>query len=110
MKIALTIIALLNGLWMLADGIHVMLKGKYMGPPQPGPWRKVFEFADIDPLSLGPLFIVFGVAWLVSIIILHSSFAGATHLAMAIAVASLWYLPVGTLLSVVFIVLLWMMG
>ena len=32
MKILLTILGLLNGCYMILDGVFVMLKGKYIGP------------------------------------------------------------------------------
>lgn len=31
MKAAITILGLMNGLYMLADGIFVMIRGKYFG-------------------------------------------------------------------------------
>lgn len=38
MKILLAILGVLNGGYMLLDGIYVILKGKYIGPEKPGPW------------------------------------------------------------------------
>ena len=42
MKVLITILGLLNGGYMLLDGIYVMLKGKYIGPEKPGPWSNLF--------------------------------------------------------------------
>jgi hypothetical protein len=43
MKILITILGILNGGYMLIDGIYVMLNGKYIGPEKPGPWSYIFE-------------------------------------------------------------------
>lgn len=42
-KILFSIIALLNGAWMLFDGLHVLRTGKYFGPPESGPWSGVVK-------------------------------------------------------------------
>jgi len=34
----ITILAALNGSYMLLDGIFVTAKGKYIGPEKPVPW------------------------------------------------------------------------
>ena len=61
----ITILGLLNGGYMLLDGIYVMMKGKYIGPPKPGPWSALFDKLNVDVFKLGPLFIAFGLLWLV---------------------------------------------
>lgn len=60
MKILLSILGIINGSYMLIDGIYVMLKGKYIGPEKPGPWSILFSKIDFDIFRLGPLFIIFG--------------------------------------------------
>lgn len=42
MKILVTILSSLNGLYMLIDGIHVMIRKKYIGPEKPGIWAELF--------------------------------------------------------------------
>jgi hypothetical protein len=64
MKILIIILGCINGGYMLLDGIYVMLKGKYIGPEKPGPWAELFYKFGINVFKLGPLFIVFGTAWL----------------------------------------------
>ena len=106
LNLAMAVVALLAGGWMIFDGLHVMLRGKYFGPERPGPWSIPFERLGVNPFALGPLFITLGVMWLV--------FAGATvtghawgRVGAAIAaVASLWYLPLGTILALVYLALL----
>ena len=42
MKVLIAILGLLNGGYMLLDGIYVMLKGKYIGPEKTAPWANLF--------------------------------------------------------------------
>ncbi len=64
---------------MLADGIHVILKGKFIGSDKHGPWAGLFYMFDIDVFKLGPLFI---------------------------SIFTLWYLPVGTIFSIIVLIVL----
>ena len=99
MKYLIIIPALLNGLFMLADGIHVMVKGKYMGPPKPGPWAYLFEKIGIDAFKMGPVFICFGIVWLSFLAGFIYRLPWAFNAGMILAACTLWYLPAGTLLS-----------
>lgn len=65
MKILITILGFVNGGYMLLDGIFVMFKGKYIGPENPGPWANLFYKLNIDVFKLGPVFILFGILWLI---------------------------------------------
>jgi hypothetical protein len=107
MKILLAILAFINGGYMLLDGIYVMLKGKYIGPEKPGPWASLFSKLPVNVFKLGPLFVVYGLVWLLFLYGLLTTQAWAYKLGLAISILSLWYLPVGTVLSVtVFVVLI----
>jgi hypothetical protein len=106
MKILLAIIAFINGGYMLLDGIYVMLKGKYMGPEKPGPWALLFTKLEVNVFKLGPLFIVYGLIWLVFLYGILASQAWAYKLGLIISILSLWYLPVGTVLSIAAFVVL----
>jgi hypothetical protein len=101
MKILITILGFLNGGYMLLDGIYVMIKGKYIGPEKPGPWSNIFSSLDIDVFKLGPLFIVFGLLWLIWLYRLWSNPGRARNLGIIVCILTLWYLPVGTLLSLI---------
>jgi hypothetical protein len=110
MKYVVAVLSLINGVWMLADGIYVMLKGKYIGPDKPGPWASVVGFTGVDVFTLGPLFIAFGVAWIFFVVGLFTDAGWARIFGMILSVATLWYLPFGTLISViVFIVLVFLL-
>jgi len=63
-QILISILGLLNGGYMLLDGIFVMMKGKYIDPEKPGPWAELFYKLNIDVFKLGPVFIIFGLLWL----------------------------------------------
>src|SRR3954469_13503142 len=105
-RIPLTLIGLFLGGWMLFDGIHVIVHGKYFGPDKPGPWSSIFIKVGINPFSLGPLFILLGVLWLVFLVGTLRGDAWGWYFAAIVAIASLWYLPVGTVLSMVYLITL----
>jgi hypothetical protein len=106
MKILIIILSLLNGGYMLIDGIFVMLKGKYIGPEKPGPWANLFYKFNIDVFKLGPLYIIFGLAWLAFIYGLWTNQTWTYLFGLIISILSLWYLPIGTAISVIIIILL----
>jgi hypothetical protein len=101
MKMLITVLGFLNGAYMLLDGIFVMLKGKYIGPEKPGPWANLFYKLNIDVFKLGPLFIIFGILWLVWLVLLWTNQYSFYWFGMLISVFTLWYLPVGTVFSLV---------
>ena len=106
MKTLITILGILNGGYMLLDGIYVMLKGKYIGPEKPGPWANLFYKFDVNVFKLGPVFVIFGLAWLIWLYALWTNQQWAYALGIAISILTLWYLPVGTLFSVVILITL----
>ena len=91
---------------MLLDGIHVLLKGKYIGPEKPGPWANLFYRLQVDVFSLGPLFLAYGVLWLAWLYTLWAHPGMAYIFGIILAILTLWYLPVGTLLSVIILLTL----
>jgi hypothetical protein len=106
MKILITILGLLNGVYMLADGIYVMANGKYIGPEKPGPWSNLFYKFNVDVFKLGPLFVGLGLLWLVFLVGLWTNQSWSYPLGLAVSVLTLWYLPVGTIASLVILFLL----
>ncbi len=105
-KYSLLLLAALNGGWMLFDGLHVIRKGKYFGPDEPGSWSKVVSFLGIDPFSIGPVFVVLGIFWFLSVggVLLSSSWGWLSLLVTAIA--TLWYVKIGTAISLIVIAVL----
>lgn len=106
MKVFVSIFAFLNGSYMLVDGIYVLLKHKYIGPDKPGPWANLFYKLNMDVFKLGPLFIIFGLLWLCWLISLWTRQSFSYTYGVVIAIATLWYLPLGTLFSLIILVML----
>lgn len=88
---------------MLADGIYVLLNGKYIGPDKPGPWSLLFTKLNIDVFKLGPLFIGYGLLWLIWIVIFWNGSSWTYLTGLVIALGTLWYLPVGTFFSLIIV-------
>lgn len=106
--------ALLEAGWFTFDGSHALAVGEYVTPKtgvyagQLGPWSKVVSGVGIDPRSklMQLVFVVYGVSWLVIIVYFTRGHDWAWWGMMAAAIGLLWYLPFGTLLAVIQIVLL----
>jgi hypothetical protein len=106
MKLIITLLGFLNGGFMLLDGIYVLINRKYIGPPEPGPWAQLFYALGIDVFKLGPLFIVFGVLWLLFLYAFWARQSWAYPFGLVVSVLTLWYFPVGTLISLITLILL----
>ena len=103
MKIFITILGLLNGIYMLLDGIFVMINRKFIGPEKPGPWANIFYYFKVDVFKLGPLFIVIGVLWIIWLYGLWANLSWAYLFGLLIGILTLWYLPIGTFTSLIII-------
>ena len=106
MKYVVLGLALINGAWMLVDGVYVLLNGKYIGPEKPGPWASLISTTGVDVFKLGPLFIVFGFAWLLFVFGFWTEAAWSRTFGLIVSVLTLWYLPFGTLISITVLALL----
>lgn len=107
-------LAALESGWMVFDGLRALIVGDYVTPAggpyagQLGPWAGLVSALGIDPRGtpMKSFFVLYGVGWLgVTVAFLRGarrSWAAMT----AAAAASLWYLVVGTVLSVVQLALL----
>src|SRR5215208_2696307 len=104
-RIAIALVGTFLGGWMIFDGVHVMVRGKYFGPEKPGPWSVLFSRMGIDPFRLGPMFVLLGVLWIVFLIAMLRGETWGWYGAVVVAVATLWYLPVGTVLSLLYLAL-----
>jgi len=92
---------------MTFDGLRALIVGDYVTPTtgpfagQLGPWSDVVSAAGVAPRSamMKIVFVIFGVTWLsVTTGFLLRARRSAGALAV-LAVATLWYLPIGTLVS-----------
>ena len=100
------VLGLLNGCYMLLDGLFVIIKGKYIGPEKPGPWANLFYKIGFDVFKLGPLFIIFGILWLTWIYALWTNQNWTFVFGIIISLLTLWYIPVGTFISLIILALL----
>lgn len=105
-EISLLLLALLNGGWMLFDGLHVLKKGKYFGPEKPGLWSNIVASLGINPFSIGPVFVALGIIWFISVVGLLASTSWGWLALMVSAIVTLWYVKIGTVISLIVIMLL----
>jgi len=107
-------LALFQGGWLAFDGGRALIVGDYVTPGtgprsgQLGPWSRVVSALGFEPRGtfIKFLHLFLGVSWLVASILLVTRPATGWWLILGCATASLWYLPLGTLMSLVIIALL----
>ena len=100
----LAALGLFQGAWMTFDGARALLVGDYVRMEgQLGPWAPLVEAVGIHPLSLGMklAFVVLGLAWLAVAGAYAWRPARLRGAFAAMCVATLWYLPFGTLFGLV---------
>src|SRR5687768_2964675 len=106
MKYIVVGLSLINGVWMLLDGIYVLVNGKYIGPEKPGPWASLLALTGVDVFKLGPMFVLFGIAWLFFAWAFGMDIAWHRAFGLVLSILTLWYMPFGTLISIVVLVAL----
>lgn len=108
------LLALVEGGWLAFDGGRALLIGDYVTPStgqyagQLGPWSKLVLAVGIEPRStlMKSIHLVLGLAWLAVMVCFALRLPWAWWGMLICAIVSLWYLPFGTLLSMIQIVLL----
>ncbi len=104
-KIILLGVFLLQGGYMLFDGIHKLVTGSYFRS-QLGPWANLVSAVGISPNAMAPAFIVLGALWLMGAAAFLFNLRWSRPLLTFLSIISLAYLIFGTVLSVVALVLL----
>jgi len=116
-RIVVLALGLIEGAWMTFDGTRALSVGDYVTPSsgahagELGPWHHIVSAVGIPPRSTAMklIFVAYGIGWLV---ITSACALGAAWgwLEMLVAsVATLWYLPVGTVFGLVQIgALIWL--
>lgn len=107
-------IAFILGGWLAFDGGHALVRGDYVTPSSGeyagrlGPWASVVSVVGIEPRStlMKSIHVVLGAAWLMAMVGLAMGASWARVGLLVCAVSSLWYIPFGTLLSLIEIGLL----
>ena len=108
------VLCVVQGGYMALDGARALVVGRYITPGsgshagELGPWARLVAAVGIPPESTGMkvAFVVLGVLWLVVAAGLALGAGWAWGAGIAVAVAALWYLVPGTVISVVVLVLL----
>lgn len=104
---AAVVLAVLLAFWMTFDGTRALIVGDYVAPRsgphagELGPWARVVGSIGIEPRStlMKSIFICFGLAWLGAAIWRVAGYRGSNTAILFLAACTLWYLPVGTLIS-----------
>jgi hypothetical protein len=52
-RATLILIALFVGGWMVFEGTHVLIYGRFFGPEKPGPWSAVVSSLGLNPFRFG---------------------------------------------------------
>jgi hypothetical protein len=99
-----TVLSVALGGWMVYDGVRAMYVGDYFTPSsgryagQLGPWAGLVQRIGLEPRSTAMkiLFILFGIAWLAVAAGLVFATAGVPQIALVLAFATLWYVPIGS--------------
>lgn len=109
MRISVIIIAVLIGGWFAMDGTRALTRGDYFTRGgELGPWSRVVSSVGIDPRGFGmkATHVALGLLWLGAAILFSTRASIGWHLLAGCSVLSLWYLPLGTVLSIVELALL----
>ncbi len=108
------ILGALQGGYMLLDGARALVVGSYITPGsgehagELGPWARLVAAVGIPPESTGmrAAFVVLGLLWLVVSVGVAAAAPWSWPAGLILAVATLWYLVPGTLISVAVALLL----
>lgn len=114
LQVAVAVLAGVEGGWLVFDGLHALVGGDYVTPSsgpyvgQLGPWSDLVRAIGLDPRSLTVRWahVVLGAVSLTMAASLVAGFRWAPRGALLSAVATAWYAPVGTLMSVAQVLLL----
>ncbi len=101
--------------FMTFDGVRAFVVGDYVTPKsgphagQLGAWSKLVQAIGIEPRSnlMKGIHVVLGATTLAILACFLLKIAWANTALLAAAIAGLWYLPVGTVLNIIVIALLW---
>jgi len=116
-RLALVALGLVEGAWMTFDGTRALTVGDYVTPSsgahagQLGPWSHVVSAVGIPPRStaIKIIFVLYGLSWLIIALGLAFRSGWALPAMLIAALATLWYVPVGTILGIVQLVgLIWL--
>ena len=107
-------LVLLNGGWMAFDGGRAVVVGDYVTPKTGhlagtlGPWSKIVDAVHIDPRStlMKSIFLLYGLAYLAVTAAFLLGVTSARWAIVVLAVLGLWYIPFGTPINLLVMILL----
>ena len=113
-RVAILILATIEAGWMALDGIRALVVGDFITPKtgpragQLGPWRHLVARVGLNPrgMPMKVIFAVYGLTWLALAIGFSRGASWGWSAMLVAAIGALWFVPVGTLFSVLQIALL----
>ena len=114
LKWVVLILALFQGGWLAFDGTHALVTGDYITPAsgphagQLGLWSHAVSAVGLEPRStlVKCIQLFLGIAWLVALVVFIIRPMPGRRFILGCAAGSLWYLPVGTVVNLIIIVLI----
>ena len=108
LKTFVILICVVIGSWLLFDGGRAIATGSYTTPQsgeyqgQLGPWTLIVKAVGLQPNShlVKLVHLLLGVAWLATASLMAVNSSGSMRFALVTSLASIWYLPFGTLASI----------
>ena len=108
------VLALVESGWLAFDGGRALIVGDYITPGsgphagELGPWSKLVSAVGIEPRStlMKSIHVLLGSVWLVAIAGYVAGLPYAWSAMVGCAALGLWYLPLGTVLGLLQLVLL----
>ena len=109
------VLAVFLGGWLLFDGTRAFVTGDYTTPSsgeyagQLGPWAGLVSSLGIEPRStwMKVVHVLLGAVYLAAAAGLIGSLSWGRRALRVSAVAGLWYLPFGTLIGILLLILLY---
>lgn len=116
MKWVIAALIVLTAGYMFYDGIHALSTGNYITPSegeytgQLGPWAGLVESINIDPHStlMKTVFVAYGLSALVGVAGFLTDQVWGRSALLIMSVLGLWYLPIGTAVNIVVLMLLFL--
>ena len=114
LRTAILLIAVVLGGWLAYDGSRAFLRGDYTTPNsgphagQLGPWANLVSRTGLDPrgTAVKAIHVALGLVWLTSAAAFFFRPAIGSVALLVSSVCTPWYLPIGTVLAIVELVLL----
>ncbi|MBK7451425.1 MAG: hypothetical protein IPJ47_19250 [Anaerolineales bacterium] len=116
MKWIITLLVILTAGYMFFDGVHALVVGDYITPTdgeyagQLGPWAGLVASIGIDPRStfMKVIFVVYGFSTLAVLAGFVTQQPWGRSALLVMVVLGLWYLPFGTAINIIVMMLLFL--